>query len=128
MALIFLLITTQLFIDIEELSYNLPVSVTVIKIIQIMGYMYGFQAHTSKSCLQVKIFFGYVILSFGMIAYFAFWSIQNQDWLMVFEDAMNIVLNIMLLFACRQYIELLKERDELKRTTSDNIQSVAECL
>ena len=120
MTIIFLLITTQLFLDLNQLAYSLPVSVTVVKIIQIIGYMYGFHAHTSRSCLQVKIFFGYVILSFGMIAYFAFWSFQNQDWLMLFEDIMNAVLNIMLLFACRQYINLLKERDSLKKATSEN--------
>ena len=122
-AIILLLIVARVITELLRVRYTAPISLPVllISIFQIIGYAYGLQAHTSKSKLQSQIFFSYVVLSFGMIIYFAYWSVKGKDWVLLIQDMINIVLNILLLYACKQYIKLLKERDQLKKSVRDSL-------
>lgn len=122
-AISLLLIVSRVVVELLRVRFTAPISLPVflISIFQIIGYAYGLSAHTSKSKLQSQIFFCYVVLSFGMIVYFAYWSVTDQDWVLLLQDTINIVLNILLLYACKEYIKLLKERDHLKKSVRDSL-------
>jgi hypothetical protein len=122
-AIILLLIVSRVVVELLRVRFTAPISLPVllISIFQIIGYAYGLHVHTSKSRLQSQIFCCYVVLSFGMIVYFAYQSVPDKDWVLLTQDMINIVLNVLLLYACKQYIKMLKERDQLRKSVRDSL-------
>ena len=86
-----------------------------IRIIQILGYSYGLQAHTSKVAWQWRVFMWYMIFSFIIIGYCTYLAIRDDSKLNIVLDVINIPLNIFLLLVCRKFGTFINKRDKLKK-------------
>jgi len=117
---IFLLFLLQVFedkADTDEARRAHTIAVTI-RVIQILGYGYGLAAYSSRSTLQWQIFCIYILLSFGIIAYFLVDS-YDDVWLKFGYNIFNIFVNLWLLIYCKKFYDNLKKRDTLKALLKD---------
>lgn len=84
-----------------------------IRVIQLLGYGYGIQAHHTKVRWQWQAFIVYMILSFGIIGYYAYYTYQDKAWFQFGFDITNFFFNVFIVYLTIQFDQRLKERDEL---------------
>jgi len=118
-----ILTTTKFVLNIIEMNSNDKeesslegIIYVCIKLFQIFGYAYGLQAYVSKSLLQAKVFQGYIIISFFIVGYYAYYDFQDEEWFGFALGVFNFNFNILLLITVRKFINLLHQRDSLKES------------
>ncbi len=82
-----------------------------IRVIQILGYGYGSQSHTSKSSSQAQILLFYMVLSFALISYNAYNAYYNEhmpDMVSFVFNVGNFLVNILLTRSIYKFYKVLK--------------------
>ena len=107
----------KLIFDLCKISgSNLDINVDIaIRVIQILGYSYGLQAHSSKVAWQWRVFMWYLLFSFIIIGYCTYLAIRDVSVWNIVLDAINIPLNIFLIIVCRRFGNHIDKRDKLKK-------------
>lgn len=126
-------ITGKFFVDVVDVIRDTGEDTYLdlaLRVIQILGYGYGFQAHTSKNYAQSLILLYYIILSYTLIAFYTYQSaIDNNMYSLAFDIA-NIFVNLILTRSVYKFCKVLKgtenllkiiflERDRLKRELAE---------
>ena len=121
MALVMLIIVIRLVCDMFDTNYTVPVSIIMARMFQIVGYMFGFGAHSSKKVLHAQIFFAFLVFSFFEILYFCNWAFMDKDYTLFVEDVISFVLNAIVICYCWHFCKLLAERDSLKKGIGESL-------
>ena len=67
-TIILFLITARLVNDIFGALYDAPVFLLPARVLQVIGFIYGFAVHSSKSYCKFRFFFAFLIFSLGICA------------------------------------------------------------
>lgn len=121
MAGIMLIILIRLGCDMFDTNKTVPLSIIMARMLQIMGFVFGFGAHSSKKVLHAQIFFAFLVFSFFEILYFSNWAYLDKDYALFIEDLVSFVLNSIVMCYCWQFCKLLAERDSLKRGIGESL-------
>lgn len=124
-TIISLIILVKLFMAaiIDDDDYYAPNSrlfEVIVRLLQLIGYAFGLQAHLSKDYNQGRYFFAYLVLSFGLVIYQLVTAIKGDSSgpsvSNVILVSCNFIFNIFLTFYTYKFVKKLKERDEIKKT------------
>lgn len=102
-----------------------------LRVVQIFGYGYGVQAHTSKMLMQAQILYYYLYFSFIITAYLLLAAYKRHSTFEIYFDIFNIIVSLMVIKSVHKFCAYLKgnsnilsykilERDELKKAIRYN--------
>ena len=79
-----------------------------LRVIQIIGYGYGYQAHSSKDFVHAQIFIFYVCFSYLLIAYNAMVAFYQSNMVFFVFDSLNLLFNMFMTVSFYRFTKYLK--------------------
>lgn len=83
--------------------------------IELLGYLLGLQAYSTKSLLLSYIFLVFLLFSLGINVFYLIMDSEHGIWSLVAIESLQVILTLIVLAIIRRYFFLLKKRDQLKK-------------
>jgi len=88
----------------------------LLRVLEILGYLYGFDSHTSRSYTKMQIFLGFAGFALMTFGYSCYESFHRKELCMLIENIISFALNVILVLYSLMYSNLLKQRDHIQKS------------
>lgn len=125
LAVMLLITITRLIHDVY-LQYQAlaPHGTLMLRVLEILGYLYGFGSHTSRSYTKMQIFFGFAGFALLTFGYFCYESFHRKELCTLIENIVSLIFNAILMSYCLVYITMLRQRDQIQESLEKSQQNM----